>query len=408
LSEPLFTVKNAPTSENEHDGGLSTALANQGAPTTMLRTRGQLLVGYLFVMLSCTLSFQQAVFLVRHFGRHTYRSLSFYHSIIKSAASDNETNEATNMEASSLNETNVINKLPQKLHTLTVCMVPPSFAANAWFEITKARTQLKDPGLFRWPPHANLLYPFIEIKDNLENIAQRLRNAISNCQPFQVSLDSLGTFGGNSRGVLWLYPRSYRENDNVIDESYEEPLIQLQALLEQEFPTCTEQRKSGQFTPHMTLSHFASLEDAQTAQAQTEAWWPTNITFDVNQIYLLQRIGDDGQFLRVAAIRLGDAGISAGIDIHSPPEAFPRMPTTEEDWVREERMKLKKQMNGSWKGRRRSRGGRQRSPSNDSRGPISRSIDTPEEIAAKRATRKAKRERLEHERLEKEKNCNEG
>ena len=322
------------------------------------------------------------------------------------AASDNEMNEATNMGVSSLNKTDVINKPPQKQHTLTVCMVPPSSATNAWSEITKARTELKDPGLFRWPPHANLLYPFIEIKDNLENITQRLRNATTNCEPFQVALDSLGTFGGKNRGVLWLYPRSYRENDTILDKSYEEPLIQLQTMLEQEFPTCTEQRKSGQFTPHMTLSHFASLEDAQTAQAQTESWWPSNVTFNVNRIYLLQRKGDDGQFLRVATINLGDAGISTGIDIHSPPEAFPGMPTTEEDWVREERMKMKKRRNGSWKGRRRSRGGRRRSSSNDSRGPR-RSIDTPDEIAAKRAARKEKRERLERERLEKEKSGNE-
>jgi len=285
----------------------------------------------------------------------------------------------------------------QKQHTITICMVPPATATKVWTDVTRARTELKDPGLYRWPPHANMLYPFIEIKHDLEEIAQKLRNATSKCPPFQVSVDMLGTFGGKNRGVLWLYPKSYRDND-IDGIQDEEPLIELQAMLEEQFPTCTDQRKSGRFTPHMTLSHFASLEDAQNAQAQVESWWPSNVKFHIREIYLLQRKGDDGQFLRVATITLGDVADSSGISIHEAPEAFPDMPTVEEDWVREERMKLKERRSGSWKGRRRSNGGRRRALSADSPGP-SRSTDTPEIIAAKRAARKEKRERLEREKL---------
>jgi hypothetical protein len=172
-------------------------------------------------------------------------------------------------------------------------------------------------------------------------------------------------------------------------------------MMEQQFPMCTDQRKNGRFTPHMTLSHFPSLEEAEAAQMQVETWWPNDITFDVNEIYLLQRTGDDGQFLRVATIALGEPpdSNSTGITIHDPPVAFPDMPLVEEEWVRDERMNLKKRRNGAWKGRRRRGVGRRRSHSgaDDSRGP-SRSRDTPEEISAKRAARKEKRERLERER----------
>lgn len=318
--------------------------------------------------------------------------------------------DESNLNATVSNEEKI---LPlQKQYTLTVCMVPPPGAKQVWRDVTKARTDLKDPGLFRWPPHANLLYPFIEIKENLEDIVDKLRNATKQCEPFGVSLDSLGTFGGKNRGVLWLYPRSSYSDDsdnfNDNDKSKQEPLIRLQALLEEAFPTCTDQRKSGHFTPHMTLSHFESLEDAQAAQSQIESWWPRDVSFDLSEVYLLQRKGDDGQFLRVATISLGrdhvendSAATSTGIVIHDPPEAFPDMPLVEEDWVREERMQLKKRRNGSWKGRRRRRGGRRRSLG--ARGP-SKSTDTPEVIAAKRAARKEKRERLEREKLLAKKN----
>jgi hypothetical protein len=177
----------------------------------------------------------------------------------------------------------------------------------------------------------------------------------------------------------------------------EEPLVRLQALLEQEFPTCTDQRKNGQYIPHMTLSHFPSLEEAQNAQAEIESWWPSNVSFVTKEIYLLQRKGDGGQFLRMATVSLGRAG-SNGIQLHDPPEPFPAMPLVEEDWVKQERMKMKERRNRSWKGRRRGRGGR-RTPSGDSR---RHSTDSPEIIAAKRAERKAKRERLERERREQE------
>jgi 2'-5' RNA ligase len=370
--------------------------------------RGLVLVAYL-AMVHRALSFQHATFLTRKFhwrgtaGEFAARSLLTMSSV---SSGGGALEDESNLNATVSNEEKI---LPlQKQYTLTVCMVPPPCAKQVWIDVTKARTDLKDPGLFRWPPHANLLYPFIEIKENLKDIVDKLRNATKQCEPFRVSLDSLGTFGGKNRGVLWLYPRSSYSDDDAIhdnDKNKQEPLIRLQALLEEAFPTCTDQRKSGQFTPHMTLSHFASLEDAQAAQSQIEAWWPRDVSFDLSEVYLLQRKGDDGQFLRVATISLGrdhvendSAATSTGIVIHDPPEAFPDMPLVEEDWVREERMQLKKRRNGSWKGRRRRRGGRRRSSSGDARGP-SKSTDTPEVIAAKRAARKEKRERLEQERL---------
>jgi 2'-5' RNA ligase len=276
-------------------------------------------------------------------------------------------------------------------HTLTVCMVPDPSYTDVWREVTKARTQMKDPGLYRWPPHANLLYPFVSIKSKDEgsgelvdkDIIRKLRVATEQCSPFSVTLDRLGTFGGGKQGVLWLYPTSYRgqrPSDARVEDynSGLEPLVQLQALLEEQFPMCSDTNRKETFNPHITVSHFSSLEDAENAKIEIEKWWPRNLLFEVKQIYLLQRKGDDGQFLKLATVGLGE---SSDVQLHNPPEAFPGMPTQEEDWVREERLALKNRRNRKW---------RRRGP----RGSNSRSTDTPEEVAAKRAARKAKRERL--------------
>eukprot|EP00961_Rhodomonas_salina_P236992 3203347-Rhodomonas_salina.1 len=51
-----------------------------------------------------------------------------------------------------------------KVHHTTVALIPPD---EAWSSIQAAwstqelRAELKDKGLYRWPPHINLLYPFV-------------------------------------------------------------------------------------------------------------------------------------------------------------------------------------------------------------------------------------------------------
>lgn len=324
---------------------------------------------------------------------------------------------------------------PAKQHTVTVCLVPPPIAEEVWTAVTKARIELRDPGLYRWPPHANLIYPFLSLRSAMPSmeeqeepigsdnrggkavdpdIVQHLRNATKHIEPFSVSLETLGTFGGNHRGVLWLYPRSFRDeqetslssSDNTSSPSIREPLYELQELLVKEFPTCKDQSKQRDFSPHITLSHFPSLEEAEVAKDQIKTWW-SGQTFLCTEIYLLERRDDNGQFLRVATLKLGEhngghnGSDGNGIVLHDPPEAFPAMPTVEEEWVRDERMKMKERRNrsGRRRGPQRARNGAGKTRTNrDSRG-TSRIIDTPEIIEQKRADRKAKRERLEREQL---------
>lgn len=279
-----------------------------------------------------------------------------------------------------------------KLATLTVCIVPS--AIDVWEQVTKARTQLKDPGLFRWPPHVNLLYPFIDIKSDEgltvdAEIVSRLEAATKRVEPFTVTLEQFGTFGGKTRGILWLYPSSLAEDGS-------EPVHTLYQSLEQEFPVCAVGNRD--FSPHMTLSHFESLQEAEAAQTEIEMWWPKEgLKFELNEVYLLQRKGDNGQFMRMASLRLGQ---HSAVQIHDPPLPFPDMPTVEEDWVLAERMKLKARRNGPRRskkaavpgenGPRRSKKAALPGENVSRRGPR-RSTDTPAEIAAKRATRTAKR-----------------
>jgi len=147
----------------------------------------------------------------------------------------------------------------RKLHSLTVCMVPPASATLAWAQLTEARRRCKDPGFFRWPPHVNIVYPFLEPileKDGIiaeedqresyqREVARHLALAAGQVEPFDVTIDSFGIFGGKSRGVMWAYPRSKCK----VDKTEEEPLVALHRELEGQFPMCKDQRKNGKFSP---------------------------------------------------------------------------------------------------------------------------------------------------------------
>jgi hypothetical protein len=279
-------------------------------------------------------------------------------------------------------------------HTSALCIVPPDTDVMVWDNLTRARTDLKDPGLFRWPPHINLLYPFYEIpttnkqsqETNITTVSEhseesailflsQIRKAASQINPFHVSLHTFGCFGGKNRGVLWLYPSTAP----AVGE--EEPIKQLHDSLQKAFPTLlSKTSKFMPFYPHMTLSHFENIISAENAKKDQEERWLclqkgnsnknhipvsnyNSPSFYVQEIYVLQRQGDNGQFHKVATIPLGKNSITSSLttnneeetakaqDVsndfirHVPPKPFLLMPTKEEDWVRAERIKLKERRN---------------------------------------------------------------
>lgn len=250
---------------------------------------------------------------------------------------------------------------PRKDYAATVCIVPHESDVLAWERVGQARRELKDPGLFRWPPHINLLYPFVSFDARsglaLRDLAGNLSCAAAHHLPFNLRMSSLGCFGSRKRGVLWLKPECCQRT-TFAGRPDCDPLIEMQKSLQGAYPMCDDQWKHGGFTPHMTLSHFQSKDDALAAKAAIESWWPDDTEITISEIYLLKRDGDDGQFLRLATICEQSPLNPNGFVLHDPPSPFLGMPTVEEDWVREERMKLKQRRNR--KSRRRRRSGSQR------------------------------------------------
>lgn len=112
---------------------------------------------------------------------------------------------------------------------------------------------------------------------------------------------------------------------------------------------CKDQKKQGSFTPHMTISHYANITDALASKAEVQSNWEP-VSFRVYEVYLLERKGDDGQFLVRGTIPLGPGSV---VKLHDQPTPFPDMPFEEEEWVLSERLQMKDRRKKSFKRNRR-------------------------------------------------------
>jgi len=140
--------------------------------------------------------------------------------------------------------TSVAEPLPpklQKVHHSSVALIPPD---ACWGPIQAVRLELRDKGLYRWPPHINLLYPFAPPGQQMEDALADLAAAAAAVPPFDLRLDTLGTFGGRTRGVLWAAPSDPRQLA---------ALVALQDALQSAAPFFGDQQRvgGGGFVPHM-------------------------------------------------------------------------------------------------------------------------------------------------------------
>ena len=119
-----------------------------------------------------------------------------------------------------------------KVYTSTVALVPPE---GAWLPIQQARESLRDKGLYRWPPHINLLYPFVP-EEHFAQAADALAPAAAATPPFELTLDTFGVFGGRHRGVLYVCPGAREQLAALCD---------LQAALQAAIPHCDDQQRHG-------------------------------------------------------------------------------------------------------------------------------------------------------------------
>lgn len=141
-----------------------------------------------------------------------------------------------------------------KAHTSALAVVPPE---SAWAAAQEVRAR-HDRAFERWPPHINLLYPFVR-EEELRGVPERLARALARVPPFRIRLGAARTFQHKGSSTVWLEP---------VDDP-PGSLQRLHAALLEAVPQCSE--RGGAFTPHLTVAKCASADAERVAREADEA-----------------------------------------------------------------------------------------------------------------------------------------
>lgn len=195
-----------------------------------------------------------------------------------------------------------------------VLLPPPSIA-----EPIEAVRRVYDRQFFRWPPHINLLYPFLSSPSTSgrlqPDIRMRIEKVTQNIQPFHVALraDPPGVFHHSKKSkTVWLGPttRSVQE---------------LQAALQYEFSKGLPDGDRRSFRPHISIGQAKSQDGADHLSTEITKSIsefvarnanvnggdrPAELGWYVDQVHVIEREGYKDRFEIIGTIRLGEPSAS--------------------------------------------------------------------------------------------------
>ncbi|GBF95104.1 hypothetical protein Rsub_07688 [Raphidocelis subcapitata] len=211
---------------------------------------------------------------------------------------------------------------PAKAHTSAVCVVPP---ASLGGPIQHIRC-FNDKSFVRralWPPHINLLYPFLTDEGGtFEAAAARAAEALGGVEPFEASvrLESFGRFDHGRSSTLWLCPSEPGGPAAARTQCGHPGVARAQSALQSAFPDCDDLsndpgRGITQFSPHLSVGQWRDAAAAEAAARELAASWPAGgLSFTVDNVFLLSRAGHREPFALRWAVPLGGRGAPRRVD----------------------------------------------------------------------------------------------
>jgi len=210
-----------------------------------------------------------------------------------------------------------------------VILAPPP---SRWKSIQEIRSA-RDKSYLRWPPHVNLLYPFV-VDDGDDGkfaaAAAMAADALRGATPFACAFDAFAFFEHNEHSAtVWMHPssRPMSGRGGASSDEAKQPgtpedppvcadVVRAQLLLETAFPFAHDQSSKTpgapkHFTPHMSVGQWPAAAAAATAAAAFERDFrdAPPIEFDVDAVYFISRKGPDAPFEFRARVPLGGGDV---------------------------------------------------------------------------------------------------
>lgn len=203
-------------------------------------------------------------------------------------------------------------------HTSALVLLPPTTITPPIETVRRVH----DKHFARWPPHINLIYPFLaspadaasgeqqgESSKLKQDIYDRIKSVTKSIEPIHIRLSTTGTFHhGKKSKTVWLDPVPLTG-----------ALKPLQNALQKEFSECDADQRP--FTPHLSVGQANSDKGAQNLgdkirksirdhlsrqSSDGEGSPEAVLDWHVDEIYVIERKGYHGRFNIVGAIKLGE------------------------------------------------------------------------------------------------------
>ena len=131
-----------------------------------------------------------------------------------------------------------------KDHKSSVCVIPPVELQGA----IQALRQVHDKQINRWPPHINMMYPFVPFSQFKGKVLETLTHVGAKIKPFKLTFAEFGYFThGKKSATVWLRPVTVPGNAlQALEEALVEAFPQYNDLME----------RAEVFSPHLTVGQF--------------------------------------------------------------------------------------------------------------------------------------------------------
>lgn len=171
----------------------------------------------------------------------------------------------------------------QKVPHSALVIIPP---VDLWPQIQAIR-KANDSAFDRWMPHVNLCFPFIP-PEEFDYFHEKFSEIFKDFQKFPLTFSNFGHFDQAKKSVIWADPVT---KNGEIKEIYTKVVQELVFL-----------KENRDFHPHMTLGQFDKWAVAKKKEELLKDW--TEISFEVDQIHLIQRDGQTSPFYIKKSIQL--------------------------------------------------------------------------------------------------------
>jgi len=170
--------------------------------------------------------------------------------------------------------------------TSALCIIPPDYM----HEYINKHRRLYDSAEKRWPPHINLVFPFIS-QENFPSVKTKLEEAfkIHDVTSFVIHLDTISYFKQSDKITVHAKPKFCRELDKIYD------IICSTLNIE----------KTRDFVPHMTLGQFDKNNIGIVNELKVS--WGSGICIPVHNLSLVARPTnnrDPDRFVVVSTVNL--------------------------------------------------------------------------------------------------------